>query len=79
MEMRRLQESVSLYNKSLSLDDQMKIINLVEKIQRRCRPILNKWFAKQLAIKYPFLKKMPVKLKNLARDKTEKTIRKYSY
>ena len=78
-EMKRLQKSISTYNKVMRFDCQMNIVNIVHQIEKRCRPILSNFFIAGLLNKRPYLKNMPVKLKNLVNDKIERCMRKHSY
>ena len=78
-EMRKLQESLVAHRKFMQIDVQMEIMALAVQVERRCRPILNNWFRKQILIRRPYLKDMPTKLKNLVNEKTDRCIRKHSY
>lgn len=74
-----LQKSLSYHNKKMSMDDQMRIIAVTMQIERMCRPLIKKHFEKLLIVKYPELKNNARRLDVLSNDKTEKTIKKYSY
>lgn len=78
-EMKRLQKSLATYNKTIRFDCQMDIVNVIHQIEKRCRPILDNFFRTGLVQKRPYLKNMPVKLKNLVSNKIERCIRKHSY
>lgn len=77
--MRKLQESLVAHRKYMQLDVQMNIVALFVQIERRCRPILNKFFKAEVLKRYPYLANMPTKLKNRINEKTDRCIRKHSY
>lgn len=77
--MRKLQESLVAHRKLMDFDVQMAIATLALHIERRCRPILNKWFRKVILTKRPYLEEMPTKLKYQVNEKTDRCIRKHSY
>lgn len=76
---RLLQKSLSHYNKRMEINDQMRIIAITMQIERMCRPVIKKHFINLLLVKYPELKHNARRLDLLSNDKTEKTIKKYSF
>ena len=76
---RRLTESIvgfSKRNKKL-VTTQWELVCIAEMVRRSCWKALYDDFATQIRIKYPQIK--ATELKTLARDKTERLIKKYSY
>lgn len=78
MEWRKsIQRSLTQHNKSIDLNIQMQIVHVTQTIERYCRPYIWQKFYIMIRQKYPQISRQ--KCKNMANDKTEKTIRKYSY
>lgn len=79
MEYRRImQRSLKLNNKVLSMDEQMRIVQVTQVVEKYCRPYIFKKHYANVVDKYGN-SITPQKAKNMANDLTEKTIRKYSY
>lgn len=78
MEWRKaLQRSLAHHNKSMDLGTQMQIVHITQTLERYCRPHIYKKHWVNIRLKYPEITEQ--KVKNLANDKTERTILKYSY
>lgn len=80
MEWRKsIQRSLAHHRNSLkdNMDIQMQIVHVTQTIERYCQPFIWQKFYIMIREKYPEITIQ--KCKNLANDKTEKTIRKYSY
>jgi hypothetical protein len=78
MEWRRaIQVSLAIHKKDLDEYTQMEVVVITMFIERVCRPYIWRKHYMMIRHKYPMITRQ--KCKNLANDKTEKTIRKYSY
>jgi len=74
---KNLQASLYQHKKNLDFNTQMKIVEVTMTIERYCRPYIWRKHFINIRAKYPEISHQ--KCKNLANDKTEKTIKKYSY
>lgn len=72
---RLLKMSLAEHNKKIDLSTQMDVIQKAVIIENYCRPNIYRKHFINIAAKYP--RETPERHKELAKDKTEKTIRKY--
>ena len=74
---RTLQVSLAYHVKKLNFDVRMDIIGVTMIVERYCRPYIMDEYKKKLKVQYPRADEKRVII--LAKNKTEITMRKYSY